>query len=378
MRPCAFRSGPRLAAFPTARIRGALTGLSGAFTTLRGHLGGAWSGLTSLMPPLAALGAGTSLAGLFELVRHVAEARHVVTKMAETIGIAPPQMARLNFAARMTGTNVESMQIGLTRLNKVMGDTVRGKNKDAAALFRQIGISTQELANGNAATILPKIAASFQATHSATMRAAMAQALFGRGWREMAPLLLAGPEEMRAWIAQLDRLDYKFTQVDDNSLTAFRRSWVGLETAVGGFTNMLGARLAPILTPIIIQFSDSIAVNREWIANWITEHVKQAISWLREHKEQIKDTIRVTGEWIDKLGGLKGVLIATGLLMVGPFVVGILSFTAAVPAARMGVQRDAGCRDPRGRRGIDCLQCARDGAAGVPHPVVGARPGRSL
>src|SRR3954447_16915080 len=86
----------RLAAFPTARIRGALAGLSGAFTTLRGHLGGAWSGLTSLMPPLAALGAGTSLAGLFELVRHVAEARHEVTKMAETIGIAPPQMARLN------------------------------------------------------------------------------------------------------------------------------------------------------------------------------------------------------------------------------------------------------------------------------------------
>jgi hypothetical protein len=64
--------------------------------------------------------------------------------------------------------------------------------------------------------------------------------------------------------------------------------------------------------------------------HWITEHVRQAIGWLSEHKEQIKETIRVTGEWIDKLGGLKGVLIATGLFMVGPFLVGILSFTAAV------------------------------------------------
>jgi hypothetical protein len=99
---------------------------------------------------------------------------------------------------------------------------VRGKNRDAAALFRQISISAQELASGNAATILPKIAASFPATHSATMRAAMAQALFGRGWREMAPLLLAGPEEMHAWITQLDRRGYKFTEVDDNNLTAFR------------------------------------------------------------------------------------------------------------------------------------------------------------
>ena len=223
-----------------ARVRSAIGGVRSVFDALRGHLGGAWSGLTSLKPPLAALGADTSLAGIFELVRHVAEARHEVTKMAETIGIAPPQMVRLNFAARMTGTNIQSMQVGLTKLNKVMGDTVRGKNKDAAALFRQIGISTQDLASGNAATILPKIAASFQATHSATMRAAMAQALFGRGWREVAPRLLACPEEMCAWIAQLDRLGYKFTQVDDNNLTAFRRSWVGLETAVGGFTNMLG------------------------------------------------------------------------------------------------------------------------------------------
>src|SRR4051812_32159714 len=65
----------RLALVPLGRLRGAVTGLGGAFSALRGHVGGVWSGITSLMPPLAALGAGTSLAGLFALVKRVAEAR---------------------------------------------------------------------------------------------------------------------------------------------------------------------------------------------------------------------------------------------------------------------------------------------------------------
>jgi hypothetical protein len=131
----------------------------------------------------------------------------------------------------------------------------------------------------------------------------------------------------RNWIAT------RFTEVDDNNLTAFRRGWVGLETAAGAFTNMLGARRAPILTPIINQFSDWIAVNREWIANWITEHVKAAIGWLRAHKEQIKAAIRVTGEWIDKLGGLNFVLLTLAAVTVGPFLLGILSFTAVLRLA---------------------------------------------
>lgn len=275
----------RLALVPLGRMRGAVAGLSGAFSHLRGHIGGVWSGLTSLMPPLAALGAGTSLAGIFGMVRHVVEAREELTHMAETIGVAPGQLARLNYVARMTGTNVEGMQLSMTRLNRVMALSAAGKNKDALALFQRMGVSMDELRTGNAATILPKIAGAFQATENATLRT--------------------------------------------------RMSWIGLETSVGGFINMLGARLAPVLEPVVAQFRDWIANNREWIATQITEKVGEFVRWLQQLDwraigQQMRDFVRGAGDLIDKLGGVKVAMLIVAGITFSPLIAGLLQIGVVV------------------------------------------------
>ena len=143
---------------------------------MRGAIGGVLSGITSLMPPLAALGGAGSLAGIFGLVKHVADAREELTRMAKTIGMHPGALSKLNYVARVTGTNVEGMQTSMTRLNRVMALSAAGKNKDALALFSKIGVSMADLKTGDAATILPKmLAAAFQATENPTLRA--------RAWR---------------------------------------------------------------------------------------------------------------------------------------------------------------------------------------------------
>lgn len=325
----------RLALVPLGRMRGAVAGLFGAFSHLRGHIGGVWSGLTSLMPPLAALGAGTSLAGIFGIVRHVAEAREELTHMAETIGVTPAQLARLNYVARMTGTNVEGMHFSMTRLNRVMALSAAGKNKDALALFQRMGVSIDELRTGNAATILPKIAGAFQATENATLRTRMAFALFGRSGAQMIPLLAQGPEVMRRWTQELDRLAYKFTDTDDKGLTRFRMSWIGLETSVGGFINVLGARLAPVLEPAVAQFRDWIANNRKWIATQISEKVGEFVKWLQQLDwraigRQVRDFVRGVSDLIDKLGGVKVAMLAVVGITFSPVIAGLLQIGVVV------------------------------------------------
>ncbi len=324
-----------LALVPLGRLHRAVTGLGGAFAALRGHIGGALSGLTALMPPLAALGAGTSLAGIFGLVNRVADAREEMLHMAETIGIDASQLARLNFVARMTGTNVEGMQTGMTKLNRVMGDAARGKNKSALELFKRMGVTMEELRSGNAASIFPKIAASFRATASDTLKAAMAVALFGRAGQSMKVMLQQTPAQLRAWIAELGRLGYKFTEVDDKNLTRFRQTWIGLETAVGGFMNMLGAKLAPVLEPVVAQFRDWIANNREWISTQITEKVGEFVTWLRQLDwksigEQMRGLVRGARELVDWLGGAKGAMIAIGVITFSPLIAGLLSIGVTV------------------------------------------------
>ena len=328
-------STQRLALVPLGRLHGAVTGLGGAFSALRGHIGGALSGLTALMPPLAALGAGTSLAGIFGLVRHVADAREEIRHMAETIGISAPQLASLNFVARMTGTNVEGMQTGMTKLNRVMGDAARGKNKGALELFKRMGVTMEELRSGNAASILPKIAGSFRATESDTLKAAMAVALFGRAGQSMKVMLQQTPAQLRAWVTELGRLGYKFTEVDDENLTRFRQTWIGLETAVGGFMNMLGAKLAPVLTPIVAQFRDWIAANRDWISTQITEKVGDFVTWLKQLDwksigEQMRGFMRGARDLIDSLGGVKTAMWIVAGITFSPVILALGQITAAV------------------------------------------------
>ncbi len=191
----------RLALAPAGvfgRMRRDVAGLGGHFATLRGHLGGLWSGLTSLMPPLAALGTGKTLACLFGLVKHVAEAREEMLHMAEVLDTTPQLLARFNFVAKMTGTNVEAAQTGMTKLNRVMGDAARGKNKSALDLFQHMHISLKELQSGNAMDILPKIAAAYQHTASTTLQSAVAVTLFGKAGQMMKPMLRESMGR-RAW-----------------------------------------------------------------------------------------------------------------------------------------------------------------------------------
>ena len=79
----------RMALAPAGAIRalqGNLGGVAGAFGRVRGAIGGVISGITSLMPPLAALGGAGSLAGIFGMVKGVADAREEILRMARIIG----------------------------------------------------------------------------------------------------------------------------------------------------------------------------------------------------------------------------------------------------------------------------------------------------
>ena len=227
------------------------------------------------------------------------------------------------------------MQTSMTRLNKVISAAGAGQSKLALELFQKMGISLTELRTGNAATLLPKIASAFQLTENTALRAHMATTLFGRSGQELTDMLALGPTALREMGTELDRLGYHFSAVDDNNLTAFRLSWIGMQTAVGGFTNMLGARLSPALTPVVGQFRDWIVANREWLASQITEKVGEFVGWLRAVDwnalgRSIRDWMTAAGEFIDKIGGVKVALLAVIGLSFAPLLVSIGTVIAAV------------------------------------------------
>jgi hypothetical protein len=101
-----------------------------------------------------------------------------------------------------------------------------------------------------------------------------------------------GPQKVAELQAQFVKLGYVYTDADKANGDRFNESWKNMQTAFGGFTDELGAKLAPVLTPIIDKMTDWISANREWIAT----DIGKAIQWVEDKAIS----------WFKSMGGMDG------------------------------------------------------------------------
>lgn len=110
--------------------------------------------------------------------------------------VGAEQLQRMKYVSEQAGVPVESLQMGMAKLNKQMGDASAGKNKDLALLMKKLGISARD-ANGQLKAgidIPPQLADAFVRNKNPVVQARMGMALFGKSWQEMVPLLMEGSE----------------------------------------------------------------------------------------------------------------------------------------------------------------------------------------
>ena len=318
--------------------------LAGHAQLFRGHLGAISASLgevgrsfTEFLPALAGLSVGGGLVGLFETVEKVSDSFSELNKSAIKAGVSVAAFQELSFAAKMTDVSVDSLQTSLFRLNRVIADSEAGKNKNALSLFHHLGIELRD-ATGHmvsADKILPELAEAFQKTTDPAMRARMAMALFGKAGAEMLPLLTLGKEELAEFSRRADELVYPFSDADKKNLEGYHQALGALGTAVGGFANELGAKLAPVLRPVVDLATEWVAKNRDWIATGIVDKVAELADWVS--KLDLKEIILDTGEWArrmaelaDRFGGARTIIGAFGLVAVSPALIGLGAISATV------------------------------------------------
>ena len=180
--------------------------LSGHVRILKTHFGNLNAGigevghsLSDLLPMLGGLGAVVSLGGLAEMMEHVTEQESQLFNTAKAIGITTRQLLALNLAAEHADVPVQQMQEGMERLNAIMGEAKTGQSKNAASMFKHLGIALTD-AHGHAvplAKIMPKLMDAFKHTTGQQMRSTMAMTLFGRAGMELLPFLDEGADAWR-------------------------------------------------------------------------------------------------------------------------------------------------------------------------------------
>ena len=306
-----------------------LNAVNKATKTTRKYLSDVGTGSVNLAQnlalPVAALGslaAGFSLYGIKQAVTNFAALGDEVAKSSQRIGVSIPEYQRLKYVAGQSGVSVEELGSSVGRLNKGVAQAASGGNQKLASLFAKAGISMRD-ANGelrSGADLLPEIADLFERNKNAAVQANMGNAIFGKSWQSLAPLLQSGS----AGINELtERYKMLGIEVDAGAIKAgeaFGDQMEDLNHVVRSYGNMITSKLLPVLAPLLEKTINWAIANRELITSKVSEFIEKIADKLSKVDwtnviEGVGSFFKGLGNLIDMLGGAQNALIALVVVM---------------------------------------------------------------
>lgn len=166
------------------------SGIGGAFKGLGGALSGALAGIASV----GAIAAFSS--ALIDLGDQL-------WTVHERTGVAVEDLSKFQGAAEKSGTSLEAVAKGITRLNKSLG-----LKDDTFDILKNLGVDTT-----NATTAMMGLADVFEKTEDPALRTALAMQVFGKSGADLVPLLSQGREEIERTSSAITT---EFAQAADN------------------------------------------------------------------------------------------------------------------------------------------------------------------
>ncbi len=240
---------------------------------------------------LAVAGVG----GLGYLVGKQLKAIDVIGKMSDELQISTRALAGWSHAAEISGTNVETLHKGLQIFVRRIGEAQQGLGEARHGLDA-IGMSADQLARLGPEKAFLEIAEAIAQLSSATDRAQVAYAFFGRQGMNMLNLFLQGKEGIGALADEADRLGLTFSRMDAAKVEAANDAITRMRGAVTGLGRSMVIGLAPYIEGLSDQITEMTTNGQDFGDTMITSLEAVAIS-----AAKVADVI---GQVSDALGRL--------------------------------------------------------------------------
>lgn len=228
----------------------------------------------------------SSIAAPFKEVAHLvhatAEEADALGDLSERLGIATEDLEKWGFAAKMSGVSQEALTTGFRILSKQMGEASQG-SKSQLQTFARLGLSFRK-ANGEVRDVnemLPEIAKAMQKIPSHAQRSAYAMELFGRGGQEMLPLLMKGPDAIKALTVEMEELGGVTSQAFLDSADEYDKNVHRLTAAWKGVREAVSGPVVDAVNDIAKGFMAWWKINGELVRSKITEWVGGLVTSLR-------------------------------------------------------------------------------------------------
>lgn len=300
----------------------------------------AWGG-TVTSTGLKVFAAGAALRAPFEaVVKIAADMGSELVDMRAKTGVSIEALSELGYAAQVSGSDLESLQGGLTKMQKKVGEAFNGVDS-AAESFNDLGISVAELKSLSPDKQFQRVADAVADITDPAKRTAAAMDIFGKSGANLLPLLLEGGDgidELRQKAIdlglQIGTKDAEAAEEFGDKLDTLWKQLKGVAFTVGSALIPGASDLADRLMTAATKTIDWVKANRElvvWVAK-IAAGVMAAGAALVVIGGAMSMLGSVIGVGIAAVSGL-GAVVGT----VGSVLAALLSPVALVAAAVVGL-----------------------------------------
>lgn len=212
----------------------------------------------------AASGVLTPLAGAVRQFAGVGDALH---KMSARTSVSAEALSELGFAAEQSGTDLETLELGLRRMQKVIGDAAGGSDAANSALG-QLGLTLANLQGLSPEQQFSLIADRISRIQDPALRASAAMELFGQSGTQLLPMMQDGAKGIEQLRAQARSLGLTVSTEAAKDAATLNDTLNMLWRTVKQGVFAIGSALAPSVTQLAASLT-KVVVS---IVNWIKQN----------------------------------------------------------------------------------------------------------
>lgn len=218
------------------------------------------AGTAMMTPLLAAVGVFTQMGGDLD-------------DIAQRTGASVEALSELGFAAKMSGTNLETVESAIKKMQKQISEAADG-TKGAVEGLAKLGLTAADLINLSPDEQFKLIADRISQINNPALQTAAAMEIFGNAGAELKPLMADGAAGIEQLQQRARELGLTMSSEDAAAAAALGDQMDTLWDVLKQGVFTVGSALAPLLTDLATH-AIQVAVA---VSNWIKENKQLVVT----------------------------------------------------------------------------------------------------
>lgn len=187
------------------------------------------------------------------IARYVSEQARAIdslAKFSQQIGISSKRLAGLQVAAKITGVETNTLNLGLQRMTRRIAEAAQGAG-EAQTAIKELGLDARQLAAAGPGEAFNQIAQAFAKIENQSDKVRLAFKLFDSEGVALARTLDLGVEGLDQMQKKAERLGFAVSRIDAESIEKMNDASAELGVAWDGLLRTLTVEFAPVITKIV-------------------------------------------------------------------------------------------------------------------------------